>query len=218
MVAMVAMGAMGAMGGMTPGSHAVAGTPSGMSSDEHSMANFRIHSTLQFLLSAEGLANAPEMGAVLADRARALSKDPAKEDVLIVAHGPGDDEENRQWLAALDRRADAVRAALPFHSVAVRTLREDWPEKRSVAEGEIRQALTQTTAAGRTTLVIPFRVQGFGPYAEVLSGLTYVSDGQGLLPHPNVAAWISRQVAELTAAPPAPPAPPPAKPGRTGLD
>jgi hypothetical protein len=45
--------------------------------------------------------------------------------------------------------------------------------------------------------VIPFRVQGFGPYAKVLEGLDYVSDGQGLIPHPSVTEWIGHQAETL---------------------
>ena len=47
---------------------------------------------------------------------------------------------------------------------------------------------------GGTAIVIPFRVQGFGPYAGVLDGLHYVSDGQGLVPHPNVTEWVAGQI------------------------
>jgi predicted alpha/beta-hydrolase family hydrolase len=164
----------------------------------HSTPAFRIPTRLQFVLSSEGLSDAPEMGDVLAERAKALSEAPASEEVLILAHGPGDDAENERWIAAIDQRAERVRAALPFHRVTVHTLREDWPEKRAVAEAQIRAAIESAAAEGRKTIVIPFRVQGFGPYAKVLEGLSYVSDGRGLVPHPHVAAWIARQVEELS--------------------
>ena len=40
----------------------------------------------------------PIVAAVLADRARAISTDPAREAVILVAHGPVNDAENQQWL------------------------------------------------------------------------------------------------------------------------
>jgi hypothetical protein len=40
-------------------------------------------------------------------------------------------------------------------------------------------------------------VQGFGPFAKVLEGLDYVSDGQGLIPHPSVTEWIEHQAETL---------------------
>ncbi len=162
-----------------------------------SMAFFRIDSQSSFALSRQGLAEAPEMGGILADRAKALSHQPAQEDVLILAHGPGDDGENERWLANIDSRAAEIRKSVPFHSVEVRTLREDWPDKRKVAEQGIRDFISQTASEGRRTIVIPFRVEGFGPYADVLSGLPYVSDGRGLIPHENFTRWISRQAEEL---------------------
>ena len=137
------------------------------------------------------------MGEVLARRALALSRDPARENVLILAHGPGDDAENERWLYHLDARAEIVRRAAPFDTVRVETLREDWPEKREFAEKRIRAFVEQSVQQGRRVLVVPFRVQGFGPYAEVLKGLDYVSDGQGLVPHPFVTQWIAHQIETL---------------------
>jgi len=163
----------------------------------HSMEFWQVKTGASFALSRQGLAKAETMGTVLADRARELSSDPSKEDVLILAHGPADDAENERWIAAIDKRAEAVREALPFRRVQVMTLREDWPEKREAAENRIRAFVTQAGDEGGTAIVIPFRVQGFGPYAEVLEGLDYVSDGQGLVPHSNVTQWIADQVDRL---------------------
>jgi hypothetical protein len=165
----------------------------------HRMALFRIASRASFALTREGLLDAPEMGDVLAERARALSKDPASEEVLVLAHGPEDDAENERWLAKLDARAAAIRAALPFHGVRVETLREDWPEKREAAEERVRGFVATATGAGRRAIVIPYRLFGFGPFAKVLEGQEYVADERGLLPHDNVTRWIARQVEALRA-------------------
>jgi sirohydrochlorin cobaltochelatase len=171
----------------------------------HSMAFFRVESAAAFTMSTAGLAEADEMGPILADRAKALSKDPGKEDVLVLAHGPGDDTENEQWLAQIDARAESIRAAAPFRRVEVATLREDWPEERKVAEQQIRAFVERAKAEGGRAIVIPFRVHGFGPYADVLQGLEYSSSGEGLLPHPNVTTWIDRQVTSLRDGPFRPP-------------
>jgi hypothetical protein len=161
------------------------------------MPFWRLQTDASFALSTEGLLDAPEMGAVLAERAKALSRQPEMEDVLIIAHGPGDDAENARWLAKLEARADTVRRSLPFHKVHVATLREDWPDKRVEAEQRIRTFVQSSTEQGHTAIVIPFRVQGFGPYAKVLTGLSYKSDGTGLIPHPAVTEWIERQSESL---------------------
>lgn len=167
----------------------------------HGMEFWRIETSSSYALSRRGLSEAQDMGAVLAARARALSKNPSREDVLILAHGPGDDAENERWIAQIDARAAAVRSALPFRRVQVMTLREDWPEQRAAAQLRIRAFVEESRRDGISTLVIPFRVQGFGPYAEVLAGLEYVSDGVGLLPHANVTKWIADEIEALKRGP-----------------
>lgn len=167
----------------------------------HSMAFFRVETRASFALSTHGLADASGMGAVLADRAAAISRSPEQEDVLILAHGPGDDAENERWLAKLDERAAAVRARAPFRRVQVETLREDWPDKRASAEERVRAFVRRASAEGGKAIVIPFRVQGFGPYAKVLDGLDYVADQRGLLPHAEVTQWIGQEVSALASGP-----------------
>lgn len=164
-----------------------------------SMAFWQVSSDAQFAMSRDGLAQAPEMGAVLVERARALSEQPSAEDVLILAHGPADDAENRRWLRDLDARAETVRQALSFRRVQVMALREDWPDKREAATRDIRAFVVRAGADGGRALVIPYRVQGFGPYAEVLEGLDYVADGRGLVPHAQVTRWVRHQADLLRA-------------------
>jgi hypothetical protein len=162
----------------------------------HAMGYWKLDTQAAYALSDEGLLEAPAMGAILADRARAVSRNPAQEDVLVLAHGPDSDAENERWLAQLNARADAVRA-VGFRRVQVETLREDWPDKRRAAEARIRDFVETAARSGGTAIVLPFRLQGFGPYAKVLTGLDYVADQHGLLPHPNVTNWIEQQIAGL---------------------
>ena len=164
-----------------------------------SMEYWRIDTDAAFAMSREGLAEAPEMGAVLVERARALSEDPSRESVLILAHGPGDDAENRRWIGWIEARAETVRQTIPFREVRVETLREDWPEARELAQARIRDFVVEAGEGEGTAIVIPYRVQGFGPYAEVLDGLDYVSSGRGLLPSVEVEHWVRRQIADMQA-------------------
>lgn len=161
------------------------------------MEFWRLDSDADFAMSRHGLADAEQMGEVLVERARALSEDPANEDVLILAHGPGDDAENQRWLDRIGERADAVRKAIPFRRVQVMTLREDWPEKREAANAEVRGFVERAAAEGGHAIVVPYRVQGFGPYAQVLEGLDYASDGKGLVPHPMVTEWVRSEAQAL---------------------
>jgi sirohydrochlorin cobaltochelatase len=163
----------------------------------HDMAIWRIDSKSSFAISKEGLADAPEMGAVLVERVRALSTDPRNESILVLAHGPGDDAEDQRWLRMIDQRAESIRRIAPFKKVQVETLREDWPEKRVVSEARIRAFVQAGSKDGGRVIVIPYRVAGFGPYAGVLKDLSYVADSKGLLPSTEVEHWVRRQVKEL---------------------
>ncbi len=162
----------------------------------HRMEFWRVETRASFVLSEEGLLDSHQIGEILAARARDLSRHAPSESVLILAHGAGDDAENETWLKRMDRLAEGVRKTLPFREVVVETLREDWPDKREVAERRIRGFVERAGQGGGKAIVIPFRVHGFGPYADVLSELDYVSDGRGLLPDSRVAEWIREQAAD----------------------
>src|SRR5690606_37087911 len=164
----------------------------------HSLAFWQLEDDGPLAVGKDGLMGAPEMGQALATRAEAQATDPASESVLILADGPADDDEDARWKAQLDERTELVRA-LGFRHVQVETLREDWPAKRKEAEARVRSYVEAAARDGGRALVIPFRVQGFGPYEKVLAGLDYVSDGRGLVPHPAVAEWVRREAAALRA-------------------
>lgn len=185
--------------GIMPGAPERSEVPADGHAGHHgmSMAFWQLDTDAVFAMSTQGLSEAPEMGEVLVKRVSELSSEPGHEDLLILAHGPGDDAENRRWLANIDDRADAVREALPLRRVEVMSLREDWPDKREAAIREVRAFVERATAEDGVAIVVPYRVQGFGPYEEVLEGLRYRSDGRGLVPHPHVTEWVRRQALEL---------------------
>ena len=147
-------------------------------------------------ISTHGIAESPVVGAILRERAARLSTDPARESVLVLAHGMESDEENADVLRGVDVALDSVRALGPFRAVRGETLREDWQVQRQAAEQRIRRFVEQGSANG-DVVVVPFRLSGFGPYGEVLSGLAYRADSTGLLPHPLVARWISEMAVDV---------------------
>jgi sirohydrochlorin ferrochelatase len=196
--------------GISPGAPPRHEAPAGHAGGGHhdfAATFWQVETDSTFAMSREGLKDAREMGQVLLDRAGALSVDEGRESILILAHGPGDDQENERWIAALEGLAEPLKSEHRFRAVEVHTLREDWEEKRELAEKEIRSFVEEANRDGGRCLVIPFRVFGFGPYAEVLEGLDYESDGRGLLPHEAVAVWIDRQAEALSQGPFEPVAP-----------
>jgi sirohydrochlorin ferrochelatase len=171
------------------GSH---GGRHGVSSGAEHSAPEPLRHPVAVAISEEGLMEAEEVGAILAARAQALSEAPAQESVLVLAHGTESDVENARWIAAMEHASGPLRA-LGFHSVRVETLREDWPERRAEAERRIRSFVEAEAGDGRTVLVVPFRLFGFGPYHDVLDGLKYRAADTGLLPHEAIADWMDAQ-------------------------
>tara|TARA_Y100001936_G_scaffold237184_1_gene267443 strand:- start:216 stop:1160 length:945 start_codon:yes stop_codon:yes gene_type:complete len=160
----------------------------------HHMQFWKIKTRASFALSKKGLSESSLMGAVLVDRAQTLKRNPKKEDVLILAHGLRDDIKNNKLLESLDLLANKIRSSIPFKRVKVEALREDWPENSKKAKRRIRIFFQQAKSEGRAVILIPFRVYGSGPYAEILKDFKYISNNKGLLPHPNVTKWISNQI------------------------
>lgn len=158
----------------------------------------RIQTTARIIMSRDGVADSPLVDQILIDRVRALSREPARESILILGHGPGDDGENERWLSRMSQRAQQINQLGRFRHIRCETLREDWPEKRAAAEQRIRRFVEEGNRDGGRVIVVPFRVSGFGPYKEVLNGLTYVADGRGFCPHPNMTRWL-RETAERMA-------------------
>ncbi|MEQ9569462.1 MAG: hypothetical protein RLN75_04675 [Longimicrobiales bacterium] len=138
----------------------------------------------------DGLMDWPGVGPILVERARAAGAEPGGGGVVIIGHGMGDEAENGAVLDRMEAAADSLRQA-GLGPVSVETLREDWPEARAAAEARIRERVAAASHTG-IPVVLPFRLTGFGPYADVLDGLEY-RPGEGLLPHPSVARWIEER-------------------------
>ena len=69
-------------------------------------------------------------------------------------------------------------------------------EARAAAEGEIRATVARMGEAWDRVVVVPYRVFGFGPYADVLDGLGYVGT-EGLLPHRLVGEWVTARASAV---------------------
>lgn len=151
-------------------------------------ARAQLEHDLELVTHDHGLLDTDLVRDILVDRAAARSEVPATESVLLIAHGMGDEDRNSAVEADLDRIAEAI-AQRGHARVSGVTLREDWPEARVAAEARIREFVASETRSGRRVIVLPARLSGFGPYAEVLDGLEYVA-GEGILPHPTLSDWI----------------------------
>jgi len=150
------------------------------------------------------LDESPAVAEVLLERARALSRVPAEETVILVGHGPNEDDDNARWLATMQRLADHVKVAGGFHDVRSFTLRDDAPRMiHERAARALRDAVQEAAGKGRV-LVVPLLVAEGGiedKIPNLLSGLTFVYTGETLLPHDKIEHWIAEQATTLAQQP-----------------
>ncbi|QXD15192.1 hypothetical protein GQ464_017595 [Rhodocaloribacter litoris] len=158
----------------------------------------RIASHLRFV-TLGGVGTHPLFARALADRARALSTDPARETLILLAHGTFDDAANAAWIRDLETLAATIDALVAsetgthFRAVKAHTWREDWPDKREAAVRTIRAMVEEASRDGGTAIVLPARTAATGPAAQYLDGLTY-RYGEGFAPHPAFTRWLEAMI------------------------
>jgi sirohydrochlorin ferrochelatase len=142
----------------------------------------------------------PEIAQVLHKRIAELSKDPANETVLLLAHGEATDEGNDKWLAVISKNIDRLRQDprwAKLKTIKALTVREDWPKEREKAVAGVRATIEEASKHGRV-LVIANRLYGSGPYKKMLQGLTYEINEKGLV-DPILTRWLEDGMIRMTA-------------------
>lgn len=142
----------------------------------------------------------PEIAAVLHKRIAELSKDPANETVLLLAHGEETEEGNTKWLSIMNQNIDRLRQephCTKLKTIKALTVREDWPQEREKAVAAVRATVEEAGKHGRV-LVIANRLYGSGPYKKMLRGLTYEINEKGLV-DPILTSWLEDGLRRMTA-------------------
>lgn len=151
---------------------------------------------------AAALDDAPELADVLADRALALAESPQAQALFLIGHGPNSAEDNARWMANLRSVADRVGRVTGFRDVKLGLVRDDAPaEVRAEAVRAIREMIAlQRELTGRPVVVVPILVSegrvSREKFPADLEGLDVVYSGEPILPHPALARWIARRVAD----------------------
>lgn len=134
------------------------------------------------------------VGDILASRALALSRTPTQEAVVLVAHGPVSDAENKLWLDDMSVLAARVRAAAPFASVDSLTVRDDAPKPiRDAATEEFRALVTRRTSEQRRVLIVPLLLSYGGIEEGIkkrLDGLDVAMADRALMPDDRLVEWV----------------------------
>lgn len=145
---------------------------------------------------ARALDDSPELAEVLLQRALALARDPARQAVLLLGHGPNSAEDYAEWMVRLRPVADSVAARGGFADVRVELLREDAPPNvRAEAVRRARDLVAlQHRVTGQPVLVVPVLLSrggiARGRLEADFSGLPVVLGATPLLPHSAIGRWI----------------------------
>ena len=153
------------------------------------------------------LDDAPELGAVLLDRWRALDSVDRRRALMLVAHGPTTDAEAGRWVAHIQNAASGI-AREGRIAVEIGLLRDDAPPPvRAAAIAKIHaQARALITGPADSVTVMPVLIST-GRIDRVtipkdLTGLPVRYTPMVLAPHAALARWIERvAIARLEATP-----------------
>lgn len=143
---------------------------------------------------ASGLDHHRIVAQILRDRAASISQNPPHEVVVLVAHGPVSEDENKQWLSDMGILADELRQQSHYSGIEYLTLRDDADKPvRDAATQQLRQKVEQVSKDGNTALIVPLLLSygGIeGGLRERLHGLNYRMASQGLLPDKRIVSWV----------------------------
>ncbi len=136
----------------------------------------------------------PLLAAEFCKRARTWSKNGESETVILVGHGPNEDDNNQKWLANFNRYAADLKAACGFHDARGYTLRDDAPiEIRDRATAELRQAVVDAGKDGGRVLLLPFLIGSGGVMHHIderMKGLKFDMYPEGLITGDALPQWL----------------------------
>jgi sirohydrochlorin ferrochelatase len=136
----------------------------------------------------------PIVAEILVDRAASISKDPAHEVVVLIAHGPVPDDENKLWLDTMAKLGTQMQPRTHYAGIQYLTLRDDAGDTvRDAATAELRAHLEAITKAGNRALIVPLLLSYGGiedGLRKRLEGMNYAITNQGILPDKRIATWV----------------------------
>ena len=131
---------------------------------------------------------------ILRDRAASISHHPAHEVVILIAHGPVPDDENKLWIHDMSILAEQIQQQTHYAGIECLTLRDDADEPvRDAATQQLREKVEQVTKAGNSVLIVPLLLSYGGiedGLRKRLAGLTYSMPSQALLPDTRIVNWV----------------------------
>jgi sirohydrochlorin ferrochelatase len=127
---------------------------------------------------------------ILRERASGLSRDPARECVLLIGHGSEQPGFREAWVRGLSSLAMKVKEAGGYADAEWATLRPD-------RAADAVSAMRERQGNGAEVLAVPVLLsEGYFTKEAIprrLEGLGCRYNGRALMPHPLVVRWLRRQ-------------------------
>lgn len=139
---------------------------------------------------------------ILEDRITELSTDPKTETVVLVAHGPNDEQDNKDWINTLESLSTKIQKiqeekGIGFKQIFGVSVRDDADKAIfNQARAHFRATVRQADQFGKV-LVIPVFLSSGGremAVAERLEGLNFEWSGKTLLPDDRLSVFLENSV------------------------
>lgn len=156
------------------------------------------------LILAPTMESSPVLVAILADRAKALARDPKREAVVLAGVAPRSDEARVAWLAAAKEIAEAVRAKAGFREAAVAALRDGVRGAQQDADrAELSRTFRALARVGAITVVplSPSATRVKQLLDKNPPGPFYRWNGKGILGDKRLLDWIKASAEEAAKLP-----------------
>ena len=141
----------------------------------------------------------PIVGEIVIDRALAMSRQPDRESVILVAHGPNEEADDIKWRQSLTALSQSISQAVKFAHVEGLTVRDDAPAPiKQAATEALRAKVSGEIARGRRVLIVPVLLSYGGIEAGVrerLAGLSYEMSDKALAPESEAHRLGARESA-----------------------
>lgn len=139
---------------------------------------------------------------ILNDRIAELSIEPANETVILVAHGPNDEDDNKQWVLNLESLSEKIQSlqkknGIGYKQIFALTVRDDADKDIfDQAKEQLRSLVRQADHFGEVIVVPVFLSSGGREHAvkERLEGLTFKWNGKTLLPDNRLSDFLTNSV------------------------
>jgi len=153
----------------------------------------RLRSEAELVLTAT-IDLSPQLADILADRAKALARDPAKEAVVLVGLAPRSDKGLETWKASATAIAESVRVKGGFREGAIIWVRDGVRAVQQDKDREENKATIRRLVTSGGVNAVPLAPDGrrVGQLLQRQLGTSgYRWNGKGLIGDPRLTDWIS---------------------------